>query len=524
MAIGELNTFTADGYETTDLLGSPYLTNIDDITVKKDPIYFESSDSKFYSDGIIWRFSDRLTHLEDNPTNVYIEAAITYTVTGDSSVYYQTEIEQSWYSGGKYLEFVSVVDNLVSDNTDDGVEKTATVRIYADKIENDFISKEDFGFYFRFFVNNPSNLSINVTVSAITFSLYSGTGGSVLIVYEPQNEKYLDFDGVADLGLHDANSASTASVRLFNFGDTPLVIDAKGITDNSSVLELVPQIDTDAITLFNKQYVDLPFVYSGVTDNTNYVNEIKILSNASNEAGYEFFRFYINFGTLAEGIAVSKFTYNNISISNNDVLSLGVYPQNTESEITIAIKNEGDSDLIITSIQFQGSIRRSVNSISDGSVISVDATNYIKFFLVESTVGLFTGAVIVNTNDAENAIFKISFAFNIRETAKLVIKSGLAVNAATEDLSDGNLINFGAVERNRNISRTYILTNGGVLNDIRLDAISISNSNAIIQRLPTLPFTLVKNNANSTILQVEFQTEGAGYKVTDLIINYSEIT
>ena len=149
-------------------------------------------------------------------------------------------------------------------------------------------------------------------------------------------------------------------------------------------------------------------------------------------------------------------------------------------------------------------------------------TKYFKFYNDTDSVGNKSVIVNVKSNDSTNSDVYIQFVYSVAEQSKITFTEGASASATQTERTLDELVDFGFVDKGRNIKKYYNISNTGIYKNLIINSINSTVSDINVGSLPSLPYTLQKNATNTLSFEVEFLTSTSGLKEGSLIIDYTE--
>jgi len=354
----------------------------------------------------------------------------------------------------------------------------------------------------------------------------SGNGGSY---YYPETgpSVHVSVYGI-DVGAGESyssgfvvqNSSKVVVVTISNSGviNSTLFIPMGGISaaGNGSITN--SPVQNTGRSLINPSSSSISFTVVLDTSSVG-IKEVR-LSVVSNDPSDNPFRFKIAFSVVTAPVLPSiSLTYNNSTVANNSILTLGNYPLSGLNTISLNITNSGTPDLTIP----QNGI--SLTSINDGvtfssnpvanSAVSIPFNTSASFSLLLDTTSLGQKTVIITlvSNDTSNDPYIITVSYNISKSFNLVVEEN------SISLTHQEVVDIGTYDKKKSIVKRISLSNDGIFHNIRVLGI-VAEGHISLRNIPALPFILQANKLNVAQFQANFDSLVLGIRTGDIKIQW----
>ena len=484
----------------------------------------KNSLTSWSSETVEWYFdSTALTaFITANPTLVLLEFNISYGLEDEAIGGYTVAFTPFISLNGTNLNVILQTSNDVLTSADAFAKKTATVRVYGKNIPTfDQLKDSLFSVATKFNVLNPLGDNVSVYVYEIELRALSGSGGGYVVAYDTQTNKHVDAGEIIDFGSVTFESSISRNLRLYNYGDQKITFFQNGLSADSPLAIKAPSPDLTSQTVYSTEFLNLNVTPVGAVAGASYTRNVSYGCDAANAVGDKF-TFTTKYNVLAKPSGRIQVDYEGNILANNSTLALSAFSQNINSKISVRVKNTGTSALSISTITYAGNLFVAEDSMSSSTNIAVSGSNFVRFYLANSTEGAKSGTITINTSDVTENPFVINVVFSILPQTKLEFKSGANPANAIEIVQNGDTEVLGVIEKSRPLRKSFVLSNSGIYKSLIINSITTSNTNITLQNLPSLPATLQKNNANSIAFDLYFLTSSSGLKTTDLVVDYSE--
>lgn len=459
--------------------------------------------------------------LANNSKNAYIEFRVEYDTEADASSYsYNMNVFFSDSNSVQNIKYY--ISDHIATKADENIRKSAKIRIYAaDMPSASMLKNPKFGINIYFNCTNPQSLNTRVTLYEISWYFESATNGSYLVAYNEKLDKYALLEESLTLASVSKDVSAGAEIRLYNFGDTNVFFDANGITSDGSNFVFNPRSDQTVNTVTPNSFLPLYISYSGNVYGATYSTAIRSVCTAYNILDNRFV-FNLNFQVLQQATGTLYLEFEGTDITADQSLVLSAYPLDVISKASITIKNNGNQNLIINSIQFNNSITRAEDCVADSTTLAVGQSNSIKFYVDVASLGTKTAQIVINTSDVNNTQKILDLIYNIKDQFKVVFKSGPSYSSTNDSLENNVTKSLGIVDKARTLKKSYSLQNDGVYKSVIINSITVNSVDLRLSNLPSFPYTLQIKNGNILNFDVDFNTATSGLKSGILNINYSE--
>ncbi len=314
------------------------------------------------------------------------------------------------------------------------------------------------------------------------------------------------------------NVSRTFTVVITNEGDdgSSFFIPKNGIyvTSDDPVLPWTSPAASSGITLTKGASVSFT-----VSLNTSAVKDFVIAISFS-PSGYDSYVVPIFYTVVAPQVTSPSIVlqYNGNSVSKNATINLGDVILNGQNEYTFTVSNIAASNLIIPvngiSVS-NGSL--SLNPSSSSSImIGFNDTSTFKIKLNTSSLGGKTTLLVIASNDTNNNPFIINLSYSVKDSYKLSVKYN------SQEIDDNEEINLGSYFKDIQIQKNIILSNEGIYYGIRIISVTVGD-NINLENVPSLPFVLQPNSANSMQITSSFNSSSEGTNNSSLKIQWEVI-
>jgi len=517
--------------------------------------YASSSNSKpsFSTHSVDFTFSylDIATHLDSNATTAVLKFIVRYEISrSDSNADVFCSIFPSTTKGDLSFQTKNGVASLSNGNLDS--VQTAEISVCISNIpSNDTLAGSEFGFSFFFECSNASEINVEVRIYDVQIQILSGTGTSYTLMAKEQNGILTEFYENGDtfyLPFISENQIGSFQISIVNAGTEPLLIPLGSISADTNGLSLLsyPYPDTDISLDFEKS-VNIQGTYSrnkaGSFASQLFLNSI---TDDALSAFSAFAAFTVEtFSQISDDVnlipagpdigggdqdpipSLPSFmvvSYNSNSIANNNTLSLSSFPVDVQRIVSVNVSNlliELDmvqNSITISNITIRGDGNIGSNSMGAGTVLIAGQSSVINLVLSTSSIGNKEVFVDIYSNAQNAPLFSFSLTYAILEQYSIEFKSDGVV------LEDSQENDLGVVDRSREIIKNFTLQNSGIYKTIIVNSISVTHEEMTLIGVPSLPVTLLPNNANSISFSMSLSTDVVGLKEGNVVIDYSEGT
>lgn len=484
----------------------------------------QSGKASFVTEHIAYKFknSEIAEFLSANPTVAILKFNVVYSLvcTKDSGA--SISLQSYLASNGDDIGANSqIVDGIIEDESQ-GLIKTANVSFYLKEIpSNEALSSEKFQFVLSFNGNNPNNDTVKIRVYSIELQVINGTGVGYLLAVTPEG-LVLENKGVASLDQILTSQLGSNKVYLYNVGDEKVTINQGNITTEKGYINFASQSWPIVVTEIPKSaFLEVSFTYSSKYVGYN-TDSVIVNSNASNNPftiGYEFSVISTGGQDLFPNIALS---YQGSTIAEGSSFSLSSFPLGITTIVTIKVYNIGTSSLTVSSVSVSGDGSLSSGSIGPGTVIPSLYYGNINVNLSTNIEGTKSISVQVVSNSIANSVYDFTLTYAVLQQSKIEFREGFSSGSSNSVLVDGQETDFGTVERDRSLSRYFVLKNSGIYKTLIINSVTSSSPNMPLSGLPSFPYTLIPNNGNAITFSVSFETSEVGLKEGVLSIDYVE--
>lgn len=215
-------------------------------------------------------------------------------------------------------------------------------------------------------------------------------------------------------------------------------------------------------------------------------------------------------------------SYQGNTIVEGSSFSLSSFPIGVTTVITIRVYNTGSSSLIISSVTIGEDGNLSSGSIGPGTVIPPSFYGNININLSTNVEGSKSISVQIVSNSRTNSVYDFTLTYAVLQQSKIEFSEGFSSGSSDSVLVDGQETDFGTVERDRSLSRYFVLKNSGIYKNLIINSVTSSSASMPLSGLPSFPYTLIPNNGNAMTFSVSFETSEVGLKEGILSIDYVE--
>lgn len=469
--------------------------------------------------------NDIETFINDNPTTAILRFKIRYKLslandneTEESSP--SISINPNLHIDGVNLNKNYQIKNGTANIKSNDQINTCEVSFFAtDLPTSQELSDSLFGFSFYIDGNNQTLNTLDIKIYDILIEIVSGTGVSYpLCVIDGY---YVDIGDSFSLPSISTNSTRNKTFYIYNAGDTNMIIQKGGITSQDTNLFYFsknPFPSTTITTITPQNQFEVKFIYKNTIPKENIVS-ISITSNSTLSPSY----FYFTFISVVDSSApLIELSYQGNKIDNFGIFSLSSFPVSVPTVVSVKISNLGSSSLSLYSILVSGDGSLASGSISSTGTIASSISGNININLSTSSLGNKTVNIKVTSNDNQNPNYEISLKYAVLAHSKVEFKEGFSSGKTEKTLIDGQTNEIGTVDRNVDLKRYFVLRNSGIYKTMIINSISSSTDDIAISELPTLPYTLFPNSANSISFYITLETKKVGFKEGSLLIDYTE--
>jgi len=525
MAIPNYNSFAEDlsilsvkegesWSNATDSLGENSLENV----------YASATASKasFVTEHIAYDFKNTeiSEFLEQYPVFASLKFTVRYsfhcTYGGGASLSLQPYIAMD---GGDLGFSSQITDGVIGDKSE-GEIKTAVVSFYFDnRPKNEDLSSEKFDFALSFDGTNPLEESVEIRVYSIGIEIVNATGVGYLL---GRTESGFVIDDKATVSLDDiTNQANSSKLYLYNVGEEKVIIQQGGISSSNNYITFeAPSWPTSVTEIPKSESIQVAFQYfssiQGYNSDSIVVESDALASPFS--VGYEF---YVT-TTGQDLFPTISPSYQGNTIARNSSFSLSSFPIGVTTVITVRVYNTGTSPLIISSVTISEDGNLSSGSIGPGTSIPPLYYGNINISLSTNIEGSKSIGVRVVSNSRTNSVYDFTLTYAVLQQSKIEFSQGFSSGSVNSALVDGQETDFGVIERDRPLSRYFILKNSGIYKSIIINSVTSSSTDMPLSGLPSFPYTLIPNNGNAITFSLGFETSEVGLKEGVLSIDYVE--
>jgi len=421
---------------------------------------------------------------------------------------------------GGDLELNSQIVNGITNDDSEGLIKTAVVSFYLNNIPVDEdLSSDKFDFVLSFDGTNPLQETVEIRVYSIEIEIINSTEiGYLLAVTE------------SGFVMEDKDSTSLPDIikqpggdkfYLYNVGDEKIIIPQGGISSENRYITFEAESWPTVITEIQKgEFLPISFEYfsqiQGPNEDTVVVESNALISRFA--FGYQFSVTSTGpdlFSTIAP-------SYQGNTIVEGSSFSLSSFPIGVTTVITIRVYNTGSSSLIISSVTIGEDGNLSSGSIGPGTVIPPSFYGNININLSTNVEGSKSISVQIVSNSRTNSVYDFTLTYAVLQQSKIEFSEGFSSGSSDSVLVDGQETDFGTVERDRSLSRYFVLKNSGIYKNLIINSVTSSSASMPLSGLPSFPYTLIPNNGNAMTFSVSFETSEVGLKEGILSIDYVE--
>ena len=485
----------------------------------------QSEKASFVTEHIAYKFknSEIAEFLSANPTVAILKFNVVYSLVCTKVSGASISLQSYLAIDGEDIGSNSQIVNGVIEDESQGLIKTANVSFYLKEIpSNETLSSEKFQFVLSFNGNNPNNDTVEIRIYSIQLEIINGTGVGYLLAVTPEG-LVLEDKGVASLDQILTSQLGSNKVYLYNVGDEKVTINQGNITTEKGYINFASQSWPIVVTEIPKsEFLEVSFTYSSKDVGYN-IDSIIVNSDASNNPFVISYEFYVistgGQDDLFPNIALS---YQGSTIAEGSSFSLSSFPLGITTIVTIKVYNIGTSSLTVSSVSVSGDGSLSSGSIGPGTVIPSLYYGNINVNLSTNIEGTKSISVQVVSNSIANSVYDFTLTYAVLQQSKIEFREGFSSGSSNSVLVDGQETDFGTVERDRSLSRYFVLKNSGIYKTLIINSITSSSANMPLSGLPSFPYTLIPNNGNAITFSVSFETSEVGLKEGVLSIDYVE--
>lgn len=480
----------------------------------------KSSKERFVTEHIAYNFNynEIDEFLAESPSVAILKLKVRYSIECPEGVECSVSLQSYLAIDGVDLELSSQIIDGIATQEDNLQIRTAVASFYLNNIpEQEELTSEKFQFAVSFDGYNPSQQEISIKVYAVQVEIVNGTGGYLLV--RTTNDVFLEYRNSASLADVEVNQIGGDKFYIYNVGDQPIQIGQGDINTSKGVVKFETQPwPPNIIEIGPKDNYENNFTYSAKDVGLNE-ETITILSNLGD---FIFdLSFIANQETQVDFPTISP-SYQNNQIANGSSFSLSSFPIGVTSIVTVKISNTGTSSLVISSVTVNGDGSLSSGSIGSGSSILPFSFGNINVNLSTNIEGTKSVNIQIVSNSQTNSVYNFTLIYAILQQSKIEFREGFSSGSTASTLIDGQENNFGVIERDRSLSRYFVLKNSGIYKDIIVNSITSSSPDMTPSGLPSFPFVLIPNNGNAISFSLVFETSEVGLKEGVLSISYQE--
>ena len=482
----------------------------------------ESSKESFTTEHIAYFFksSEIAEFLATYPTIAVLKFKVKYSFHCSKESRSSISLHPYIAMEGVDLELNSqIINGTANDDTRDHI-RTAVVSFYLKNIpDNEKLSADKFDFVMSFDGTNLSQESVKIQVYSIEIEIVNATDIGYLLAVTSNNFVMEDGDSTSLLDI--SSQPGRDKVCLYNVGGLKITIQkGKASTEKGYIkfeTESWPSVDTE---IPKGTFIEIPFIYfsetQGISGDTISVESDALISPFS--FAYQFLVTSTGQDLFSSIIP----SYQGNLISKGASFSLSSFPVGVTTIITIKVYNAGTDSLVISSVTIGGNGSLSSGSIGLGTVIPPSNYGNINISLSTNIEGSKSVSVQIVSNSRTNSVYGFTLIYAVLQQSKIEFSEGFSSGSSNSVLINGQETDFGIVERDRSLSRYFVLKNSGIYKSLIINSITSSSVDMPLSGLPSFPYTLIPNNGNAITFSVGFETSEVGLKEGVLSIDYIE--
>lgn len=484
--------------------------------------YVQSEKESFTTEHIAYNFKNtQITEfLTQYPTIAALKFRIKYSFHCDKDGGASISLQSYAAIDGVDLELNSQIVDGITDGNSEGLIRTAVVSFYLNNIPvNEDLYSDKFDFVISFDGTNPLQKNVEIRVYSVEIEIVNSTGVGYLLAVTESGLVMEDKDSTSLPNI--TNQPGSSKVNLYNVGDEKVIIQQGKITSQNGYINFDSESWPTVITEIQKSdFLSVSFDYFSGIQGTN---EDAIIVDS--DALISQFSFGYQFSVLTTGqdlFSTILPSYQGNPIGEGSSFSLSSFPIGVTTVITVRVYNTGTSSLVISSITVGEDGNLSSGSIGPGTVIPPSYYGNININLSTNIEGSKSVSVQIVSNSKTNSVYNFTLTYAVLQQSKIEFSEGFSSGSTNSALVDGQETDFGTVERDRPLSRYFVLKNSGIYKSLIINSVSSSSASMPISGLPSFPFTLIPNNGNAMTFSVSFETSEVGLKEGVLSIDYVE--
>lgn len=421
---------------------------------------------------------------------------------------------------GGDLELNSQIVNGIINDDSEGSIKTAVVSFYLNNIPVDEkLSSDKFDFVLSFDGTNPLQETVEIRVYSIEIEIVNSTEVGYLLAVTESGFVMEDKDSTF---LPDIiNQPGGDKFYLYNVGDTKVIIPQGGISSEKGYITFESESWPTVVTEISKgEFLPVSFEYFSQTQGSNE-DTVSVESDALISQFTFSYQFSVT-SIVQDLFSTITPSYQNNVIGEGSSFSLSSFPIGITKVVTVRVYNTGTSSLIISSVTIGKDGNLSSGSIGSGTVIPPSFYGNININLSTNVEGSKSVSVQIVSNSRTNSVYNFTLTYAVLQQSKIEFSEGFSSGSSNSVLVDGQETDFGTVERDRPLSRYFVLKNSGIYKSLIINSVSSSSPSMPLSGLPSFPYTLIPNNGNAMTFSVSFETSEVGLKEGILSIDYVE--